>query len=147
MLLACQGLRSTQLVEARPVFEQLFRTYGLPARIRSDNGVPFASQALGRLSTLAVWWIRLGILPDLTAPASPQQHARHERLHRTLKRECTRPPERTPRAQQRRFDTWRHEYNTVRPQEALDDPPPAARYTASPRPYPRRLPSLEYPGH
>ena len=147
MLLACQGLHSTQLVEARPVFERLFRTYGLPARIRSDNGVPFASQALGRLSTLAVWWIRLGILPDLMTPASPQQNARHERMHRTLKRECTRPPERTSRAQQRRFDTWRVEYNTVRPHEALDDATPASRYTPSPRPYPRQLPPLEYPGH
>lgn len=147
MLLACQALRSTQLQEAQPVFARLFREYGLPVRIRSDNGVPFASQALGRLSTLAVWWVRLGILPDLTAPASPQQNARHERMHRTLKRECTRPPERTSHAQQRRFDTWRHEYNTVRPHEALDDETPASRYTPSPRPYPRRRAPLEYPGH
>lgn len=157
MRLACQGLQSAQRVEARPIFERLVRDYGLPARLRSDNGVPFASQALGRLATLAVWWIRLGLLPDLMPPASPQQNARHERMPRTLKRECTRPPERTrprpssaertPQAQQRRFDTWREEYNTVRPHEGLDDATPAACYTPSPRRYPRRLAPLEYPGH
>jgi putative transposase len=147
MLLSCVALTSTQLVEARPVFERLFREHGLPERIRSDNGVPFATQALGRLSGLAVWWVRLGILPDLTEPASPHQNGRHERMHRTLKRECTRPPERTQPAQQRRFDTWRTEYNTVRPHEALGDEPPASVYAPSPRPLPRRLPPLEYPGH
>ena len=147
MLLGCAALTSTQLVEARPVFEHLFREQGLPERIRSDNGVPFATQALGRLSRLAVWWVRLGILPDLTEPASPHQNGRHERMHRTLKRECTRPPERTHPAQQRRFDTWREEYNTVRPHEALGDELPASLYAPSPRPLPRRLPPLEYPGH
>ena len=147
MLLDCAALSSTQLVEARPVFERLFREYGLPQRIRSDNGVPFASQALGRLSSLAVWWIRLGILPDLTEPGSPHQNGRHERMHLTLKRECTRPPEATRARQQRRFDRWRQEYNTLRPHEALQDATPASAYAPSPRPYPRRLPPLEYPGH
>jgi transposase InsO family protein len=147
MLLACQALTSTKLVEARPVFEHLFREYGLPQRIRSDNGVPFATQALGRLSALAVWWIRLGILPDITEPASPQQNGRHERMHLTLKRECTRPPEGTRSRQQRRFDRWRQEYNTLRPHEALGDATPASRYTPSPRPYPAQLRALEYPGH
>jgi len=145
LLLACQALTSTQLVEARPIFERLFREYGLPRRIRSDNGVPFATQALGRLSSLAVWWIRLGILPDLTEPGSPHQNGRHERMHLTLKRECTRPPERSRAQQQRRFDRWRHEYNTLRPHEALADATPASLYTPSPRPYPPRLPPLEYP--
>ena len=97
--------------------------------------------------SLAVWWIRLGILPDLTEPGSPHQNGRHERMHLTLKRECTRPPQRTRRQQQRRFDTWRQEYNTLRPHEALGDATPASAYTPSPRPYPARLPPLEYPGH
>ena len=147
MLLRCQALTSTQGVESRPVFVRAFEEYGLPARIRSDNGVPFATQALGRLSPLSVWWLRLGILPDLTEPASPQQNGRHERMHRTLKAECTRPPKASRRAQQRRFDAWRAEYNSLRPHEALHDATPASRYTTSPRPYPRRLPPLEYPLH
>jgi putative transposase len=126
MLLACQALTSTQLVEARPVFERLFVEYGLPRRIRSDNGVPFATQALGRLSSLAVWWIRLGILPDLIAPGAPQ-HTRRQQQH------C--------------FDRWRQEYNTLRPHEALADATPASVYTPSPRPSPARLPPLEFPGH
>lgn len=147
MLLRCQALTSTRIAESWPIFVRAFEEYGLPVRIRSDNGVPFATQALGRLSALSVWWIRLGILPDLTEPASPQQNGRHERMHRTLKAECTRPPKATRRAQQRRFDTWRAEYNELRPHESLHDATPASFYSASPRPYPRRLPALEYPGH
>ena len=147
MLLRCQALTSTQAGESRPVLVRAFEEYGLPGRIRSDNGVPFATQALGRLSLLSVWWIRLGILPDLTEPASPQQNGRHERMHRTLKAECTRPPKASQRAQQHRFDIWREEYNALRPHEALADATPASCYTPSPRPYPRRLPPHEYPDH
>lgn len=145
MLLRCQGLTSTQSGESQPVFARAFAEYGLPGRIRSDNGVPFATQALGRLSPLSVWWLRLGILPDLTEPASPQQNGRHERMHRTRKAECTRPPKASQRAQQHRFDTWRAEYNALRPHESLDDATPASFYAPSPRPYPHRLPPLEYP--
>ena len=146
-LLSCQALTSTRVLESRPIFIRAFQEYGLPIRIRSDNGVPFATQALGRLSTLSIWWIRLGILPDLIEPASPQQNGRHERMHRTLKRECTRPPRHSRRAQQHCFSAWRDEFNTLRPHEALEDVTPASHYTASPRPYPARLPSLEYPSH
>jgi transposase InsO family protein len=146
-LLACRGLPSTATAGARPVFERLFREYGLPARIRSDNGVPFATIALARLSALSVWWVRLGILPDLTEPSSPQQNGRHERLHRTLEAEACRPPQAHARAQQRAFDDFRREYNAERPHEALGQATPASRYAASPRPYPRRLPPLEYPAH
>jgi transposase InsO family protein len=147
MLLSCRALTSTQVRESRPVFVRAFQAYGLPVRIRSDNGVPFATQALGRLSPLSVWWIRLGILPDLIEPASPQQNGRHERMHRTLTADCVRPPRRSRRAQQQRFDQWRREFNELRPHEALADATPASHYDASPRPYPHRLPSLEYPAH
>jgi transposase InsO family protein len=147
MLLACHALTSTRAEESRPVFLRAFQEYGLPVRIRSDNGVPFATQGLGRLSPLSVWWVRLGILPDWIAPASPQQNGRHERMHRTLKAECTRPPSASARAQQRRFDRWRQEFNELRPHEALADTTPASHYTPSPRPYPPRLPPLEYPAH
>ena len=146
-LLACRALPSTATAGARPVFERLFRDRGLPARIRSDNGVPFATVALGRLSALSVWWVRLGVLPDLIEPASPQQNGRHERMHRTLKAEATKPPEAHARAQQRRFDAFRAEYNDARPHEALGQATPASRYRPSPRPYPTRLPPLEYAAH
>ena len=132
-LLACQGLLSTAIADARPIFLRLFQEYGLPLIIRTDNGVPFATTALGRLSTLSVWWIRLGILPELIAPASPQQNGRHERMHRTLKAEATRPPSANLQAQQVRFNRFRHEYNDDRPHEALDQETPASWY-------PRRIP-------
>jgi len=146
-LLGCHGLLAPTIEGSWPVFVRLFRRYGLPARIRTDNGTPFASGALGRLSTLSVWWVRLGIRPELIEPAHPEQNGRHERMHKTLKAETARPPELTLATQQRRFDTFRHRYNDVRPHEALDDDTPASRYHASPRPYPATLPPLEYPGH
>lgn len=146
-LLACQGLLSTAIAGARPIFLRLFQEYGLPLIIRTDNGVPFATTALGRLSTLSVWWIRLGILPELIAPASPQQNGRHERMHRTLKAEATRPPSANLQAQQVRFNRFRHEYNDDRPHEALNQDTPASHYRRSERALPGRLAPLEYPGH
>lgn len=146
-LLACQGLLSTAVVGARPTFLRLFREYGLPDMIRTDNGVPFATTALGRLSTLSVWWIRLGILPELIEPASPQQNGRHERMHRTLKAEATRPPSANLQAQQVRFNRFRQEYNDDRPHEALDQETPASCYRPSKRELPRHLAPMEYPGH
>jgi putative transposase len=91
-LLGCDALRSTKGREARPCFERLFREYGLPAAMRSDNGVPFASNGLHGLSQLNVWWMRLGIQHQRIRPASPQENGAHERMHRTLKRDATRPP-------------------------------------------------------
>jgi transposase InsO family protein len=146
-LLSCRALGSVRHCETRPVFERLFREYGLPDRIRTDNGTPFASMALGRLSQLSVWWVRLGIRPELIEPGQPQQNGRHERMHRTLKAETTRPAASHRRSQQRRFDIWRTEYNTERPHEALGQRAPAALYTPSTRPFPNKLPALEYPSH
>ena len=102
---------------------------------------------LGRLSRLSVWWIRLGIRPVLIAPASPYQNGTHERMHRTLKADTTRPPACSRLAQQRRFTAFRREYNDVRPHEALGQQPPRRCYAASCRPFPRELPPLRYPGH
>jgi len=146
-LLGCRGLLEPTTAGSWREFERLFRRYGLPARIRSDNGAPFASHALGRLSTLSVWWVRLGIRPELIEPAHPEQNGRHERMHRTLKAATARPPEADLAAQQRRFDAFRVEFNSVRPHEGLHDATPASCYTPSPRPYARTLASLEYPGH
>ena len=144
-LLGCQGLLSTSVAEAKPVFTRLFKEYGLPKRIRSDNGVPFATTTLARLSTLSAWWVRLGILPDLIEPGKPQQNGRHERMHRTLKAETTRPPAANRRAQQRKFNRFRQEFNDERPHEALDMATPDSLYVPSAREMPDRLPPLEYP--
>lgn len=146
-LLACQALPGQTYVASRPVFEQLFREAGLPERIRTDNGTPFATTALCRLSELSVWWLKLGIQPELIEPAHPEQNGRHERIHRTLKADTARPPAATRAAQQRRFTVFRREYNTERPHEALANATPASVYRPSPRLYPPRLPVIEYPGH
>jgi putative transposase len=144
-LLGCQGLHSTSVREAKPVFIRVFKEFGLPKRIRTDNGVPFATVSLARLSTLSAWWVRLGILPELIEPGKPQQNGRHERMHRTLKAETTRPPAANLPAQQRKFNRFREEFNQERPHEALDQQTPGSRYTPSPRTMPDKPPSLEYP--
>jgi putative transposase len=146
-LIGCDGLPGTRLIETRKAFERLFREYGLPNRIRSDNGVPFASRSMGGLSRLGVWWIRLGIMPERIEPGKPQQNGHHERMHRTLKQEATKPPSGTMGLQQRRFDKFREYYNTVRPHEGLNMNTPASLYRPSNRPYPKRLPEMIYPGH
>src|SRR5262245_30100085 len=146
-LLACRGRLSTQTVTARPVFEWAFREYGLPIAIRTDNGVPFATQAIHGLSYLNVWWMRLGILHQRIRPGCPQENGAHERMHRTFKREAIKPVRATCAAQQRNFDAFRREYNEDRPHEYLQQETPASQYHPSPRPYPERLPPLEYPGH
>ena len=146
-VLAVEGLPSTASLPAQARCQRCFEQYGLPRVIRTDNGPPFgAPLALGGLSTLAVWWIRLGIRPERIEKGEPQQNGEHERMHRTLKAEVTRPPSASFEAQQRRFDAWRRTFNERRPHEALRGARPADHYRPSPRPYPRRLPLLDYPG-
>ena len=123
----------------RPWFERTFREYGLPQALRTDNGSPFATTGAGRLSHLAVWWLKLGIQLERIDPGHPEQNGRHERFHLTLQQETTAPPAPTPRAQQRRFDRMRQEFNAVRPHEALGQRPPGRCYQPSARPYPTRL--------
>jgi transposase InsO family protein len=146
-LLLCEALESVREDPAITAFEQLFLERGLPQAIRSDNGVPFASaNALFNLSKLSVWWLRLGIGIERIKPGHPQQNGRHERMHLTLKKETTRPPEMNSLQQQGRFDAFVQEFNTERPHEALDMKTPAQAYSASPRPY-NGLPELSYPLH
>lgn len=144
-LLGCQGLESTCVAGAKPVFTRLFREFGLPRRIRTDNGVPFATNTLARLSQLSAWWVRLGVMPEFIEPGKPQQNGRHERMHRTLKAETTRPPAATRRAQQRRFNVFREQFNFERPHEALNLQTPASCYSPSSRAMPARIPPLVYP--
>ncbi|MCP4308963.1 MAG: transposase family protein, partial [bacterium] len=146
-LLGCEGQLSTAHAGVRPAFEDLFREYGLPRAILTDNGCPFSSSALCGLSRLSVWWVKLGIQPLLIEPGKPQQNGVHERMHKTLKAETARPPEANLDAQQHRFDAFRQEFNNERPHEALDQRMPAEVYEPSPRPYPDRVAEVEYPGH
>ena len=142
-LLRCQAVAKTDTERVRAIFEAAFREYGLPEAIRTDNGPPFASSAVGGLSRLAVWWIKLGIVPERIEAGHPEQNGRHERMHRTLKQDCAAAEDRW--AQQRELDRFRHEFNHVRPHEALAMETPASVYEASPREYPRQVPEPEYP--
>src|SRR5215472_828258 len=119
-LLACEALSSTQEQYAFTLFERVFKERGLPANIRSDNGVPLASaHALFNLSKLAVWWLRLGIGIERIQPGHPQQNGRHERMHLTLKKEATKPAGLNLLQQQAKFDDFVEVYNQERPHEAL----------------------------
>jgi transposase InsO family protein len=147
MILLCEALDSTRELPVIEAFRRLFVERGLPQAIRSDNGLPFASpNGLYNLSRLSVWWLRLGIGIERIRPGSPQQNGRHERMHRTLKQETTRPPGANSLQQQARFDAFVSEFNAERPHEALDMACPADRYLPSPRPY-QGLPEIAYPFH
>ena len=147
-LLGVEGLESPSDAQSWPVFERLFREYGLPAVMRSDNGGPFASaRALCGLSRLSVRWIKLGIVPERIKPGHPEQNGRHERMHRDLKQETARPPAANRLAQQESFDRFRHVRNEERPHEALGQRTPGELYCPSSRPYPSKMPELCYPGH
>jgi len=146
-LLECHGMLEPTFKETASCFRELFERYGLPDVVRTDNGTPFCGTGLAGLSRLAVWWIRLGIRVDRIHLASPDENGSHERFHRTLKRETTRPPSRNCAAQNLRFGSWGFEYNYDRPHEALGQIPPGEVYEPSTRPFPTRLPEVDYPGH
>ena len=146
-ILACRGYAGIDGDDVKTCFTGLFRRHGLPDAIRSDNGSPFASTGLCRLSRLSVWWMRLGIALKRNVPGHPQHNGRHERMHRDLKAETTRPPATNRRAQQRVFDDFTQRFNHERPHEGLAQRTPTTHYVNSPRPYPERLPALEYPSH
>jgi transposase InsO family protein len=143
-LLRCRAVPKTDGVEAQGVFEAVFREYGLPEAIRTDNGPPFASPAPAGLSRLAMWWLRLGIRHERIEPGCPQQNGRHERMHQTLKQETASPPCDNLRQQQQSFQQFQAEYNQQRPHPALNYRTPAQLYVASARQYPSRLPELEH---
>jgi transposase InsO family protein len=144
-LLRCQAVEKTDTVRVQAIFEAAFREYGLPEAIRTDNGAPFASRALAGLSRLAVWWIKLGIVPERIEAGHPEQNGSHERMHLTLEQETAQPAAANRRGQQRAFDRFVEEFNEVRPHEALDMQTPAAVYQPSQRKFPERLPEVEYP--
>ena len=143
-LLRCQAVEKTDTLRVQAIFEAAFREFGLPWAMRSDNGPPFASCAIGGLSRLSVWWIKLGILPQRIAAGHPEQNGRHERMHRTLEEATASPPQAHGRAQQHAFDEFKFEYNEVRPHQGLEMRTPASVYRPSPRAFPERLPAPEY---
>lgn len=143
-LLCCQITPKADTPHVTALFESAFRQYGLPRVIHTDNGVPFASCAPGGLSRLSMDWVKLGILPERSRLASPQDNGRHERMHLTLKQATLAPPQRNALRQQAAFGVFREEYNHQRPHEALGDATPGSCYTVSCRPMPRRVPELEY---
>jgi putative transposase len=143
-ILCCRALEHPNNEQSQPWFERTFREYGLPAAIRTDNGTPFASVALGGLSRLSVWFIKLGIVPERIDSGEPQQNGRHERMHRTLKEEAVAPPRDNTGQQQRAFDRFKDDFNNERPHEALGQRTPASLYKPSFRGYPVKIPSAEY---
>jgi transposase InsO family protein len=144
-LLRCQAVEKADTARVQAIFEAAFREYGMPQAIRTDNGPPFASSAVSGLSRLAVWWIKLGIVPERIAAGHPEQNGRQERMHRTLKQEAAQPPAANRRKQQRALDSFRQEYNEVRPHEALQMRTPASVYQPSARSFPARVPEPDYP--
>jgi transposase InsO family protein len=132
-LLRCQAVARPDTTHVWPILDAAFREYGLPLRLRSDNGPPFATVGAGGLSWLAVQVIKAGVLPERISPGKPQENGRHERMHRTLRQDTAAPPAATLRAQQQRFAAFRTTYNEERPHAALDNATPAERYAPSPR--------------
>jgi putative transposase len=146
-LICCEGLETTKEKYAFAVFENIFKEYGLPLAIRSDNGVPFASpNSVFNLSRLSVWWLRLGIAIERIKPGHPEQNGRHERMHLTLKKETTKPAAPNLLQQQAKFDNFIQEFNFERPHQALNMKYPAEVYKSSPRQY-KGLPEVNYPFH
>lgn len=146
-LLGCHGELRIAGAQVEQRMRRLFKQYGLPSAIHSDNGVPFAGPGFTGLSPLAVSWLKLGIELRRSRPGCPQDNGAHERMHRTLKTETTRPAAANLRAQQRRFGHFRKEYNEERPHQALHDRTPSQLYAPSSRSYPARLLPAEYPAH
>lgn len=146
-LLCCQGLPDVSTTGVKAQFRRLFREFGLPDAIRSDNGAPFASTGIHGLTRLNTWWLQLGITHQRITPGHPQQNAAHERMHRTLKLRATKPPAANLNLQQRVFNRFRHTYNELRPHEALGDDTPASRWKPSTRVYPERIAHPTYPAH
>jgi putative transposase len=146
-LLRCSPLDGEHLQASKAVFEGAFREFGLPLRMRSDNGTPFASSAVGGLSRLSIWWIKLGITPERIKPGHPQENGRHERMHRTLKAEVASPPRSVWEEQVDALEAFRKTFNDVRPHEALQQETPSSRYVASPRAFPEHVGDPDYPDH
>jgi len=146
-LILCRHMPAISWIEATKAMTEVFKTCGMPLAMRSDNGAPFCSNAVAGISQLSKWWMRLGIRHDRIRPSSPQENGRHERMHRTLKSEATRPMASNGKQQQERFDAFQEEYNNERPHEALGYKVPGSLWHPSSRQFPEELPEISYPVH
>ncbi len=144
-LIRCQIVSRIDLSQVRAICEAAMREYGMPVRIRTDNGAPFAGTGLMGLSKLSLGWMKLGIVHERIQAGRPQQNGRHARMHRTLKEDTTKPPAASLRAQQSRFDNFRYVFNNERPHEGLNNQVPASVYHPSAVRMPRKLPEFTYP--
>ena len=142
--LECRAMEAPKSHDVRRRLEWTFRAFGVPKYMLSDNGPPFGSTGLGRLSRLGVWLVRIGVQPILIQPGRPDQNGRHERFHETLKAETACPPRASIRAQQATFDRFQCEYDEERPHEALDMKTPAEVHELSPRELPSDPPHHAY---
>lgn len=132
-VIGCYGCENQQFLGTLRICKRLMRYHGKPEIIRVDNGAPFASMALGGLSALSVWWIEQGIRVEYMRPGCPQENGSHERMHKDLKAEATKPASQNMEAQRKRFDRWKQEYNFERPHESLDMAKPGDIYQRSVR--------------
>jgi transposase InsO family protein len=140
-----KGHYKENLVSAKAEFTKVFRTYGIPKQIHTDNGSPFGSvAAIQRFTRLSYWFIELGIMPVYSDPAHPEQNGRHERMHRDLKAACAKPSAYDLKAQQRRLNQFVKEYNHIRPHEALNLETPASVHEFSTRPFPEKIANFDY---
>lgn len=144
-LLMCKGLVGPRLKETMAGFKQVFIEYGLPDAIRTDNGQPFAGMGIGALTSLSIWWLKLGIMPERIELGHPEQNGRHERMHRTLKEAVASPPKTCFSEQQNSFDAFKSEYNFERPHQSLNGKRPADVYRTSQRTYFDKMPEIIYP--
>ena len=147
-LFTAKAHSSENFKSAKAEFTKVFRKYGLPKQIHTDNGGPFGSVlSIQRFTRLSYWFIDLGILPVFSDPAHPEQNGRHERMHRDLKAACVKPSANDLKSQQRKLDAFVREYNNVRPHEALDMETPAKAHTRSTIPFPERIREYQYPSN
>ena len=144
-LFTAKGHYQETLKSAKAEFTRVFRTYGIPLQMHTDNGIPFGSvRAIQRYTQLSYWFIELGIIPVFSDPAHPEQNGRHERMHRDLKAACAKPSSHDLKAQQRRLNQFVKEYNNIRPHEALDMETPSSVHNFSTRPFPEKIQSFDY---
>jgi transposase InsO family protein/transposase-like protein len=147
-LLTAKGHCSENFKSVKTEFIRVFRKYGLPKQIHTDNGTPFGSvSSIQRFTRLSYWFIDLGILPVFSDPAHPEQNGRHERMHRDLKAACALLPAYDLKSQQRKLNYFVKEYNTIRPHEALDMETPSSVHERSSRPFPERIRKYDYATH
>lgn len=143
-LFAVEGMPRISGASTKQVLTSLFRNYGMPRAIRSDNGTPFASHGLAGLSSLSVWLLKLGVTPERIRKGHPEENGRHERMHLTLKRETAMPPKGNQVEQQKCFDQFKKMFNEERPHEGINFQRPSWLYRCSERKFPQKLHAMEY---